>query len=164
MFDYIFCDKNINNSLISKAVLATYRYGNLIYKIQIPIVKQVLWFVYRLLDFFIINIIANADIPAECNIGKNLYLAHGANGIVIHPNSVIGEYARIYHQVTIGSSGTGNNNAPRIGNNVFIGVGAKVLGQIDIGNNVKIGANAIVLSSIPENSIAVGKEAVIKQK
>jgi len=54
--------------------------------------------------------------------------------------------------------------APRIGNNVNIGAGAKLLGPITIGDNVDIGANAVVISSVPDNSIAVGIPAVVKLK
>ena len=53
---------------------------------------------------------------------------------------------------------------PRIGNNVDIGAGAKLLGPITIGNDVVVGANAVVICDIPDNSIAVGIPAVIKRK
>ncbi|MNG39176.1 Serine acetyltransferase [compost metagenome] len=54
--------------------------------------------------------------------------------------------------------------APIMGNNVDIGTGAKVLGNIRIGNNVVIGANAVVLTDVPDNSVAVGVPATIKQR
>lgn len=163
MFKYIFCDKEVNDSPISKAVLATYRFGNLIQRLKIPLLKQVLHIVYRVLDLIIIKTIAGADIPAKCSIGKNLYLGHGANGIIIHPKTVIGENARIYHQVTLGSNGVGNNRSPILGNDVFIGAGAKILGHVIIGDNAKIGSNAVVLRNVPTNSTAIGIPAIIKQ-
>lgn len=63
-------------------------------------------------------------------------LPHGLYGVVISHNAKIGKNATIYHQVTIGE---GNNGAPEIGDNVFIGAGAKLFGNIKIGNNVLIG-------------------------
>lgn len=86
-------------------------------------------------------------------------LPHGINGIVIHPTCVIGKNVTIMHQVTIGTRKV--NKSAVIGDNVFIGAGAKILGDISIGNNVKIGANAVVLEDIPDNSTVVGNPARI---
>lgn len=89
-------------------------------------------------------------------------LPHGLNGIVIHSKSKIGKNVTIMHQVTIGTLGTrGDNSAAVIGDNVFIGAGAKILGSIHIGNNVKIGANAVVLQDIPDNATVVGVPAKV---
>lgn len=89
-------------------------------------------------------------------------LPHGLNGIVIHPKSRIEKNVTIMHQVTIGTLGTrGDNSAAVIGDNVFIGAGAKILGNIHIGNNVKIGANAVVLQDVPDIATAVGVPAKV---
>ena len=86
-------------------------------------------------------------------------------GIVIGETSVIGDDCVIFHGVTLG--GVNSNKIkrhPTIKNNVTIGAGAKVLGNITIGENSKIGANSVVLKNIPSNSVAVGIPAkVIKQ-
>ena len=77
--------------------------------------------------------------------------------MVIGETAVIGDDVTIYHGVTLG--GTGKEKCkrhPNIGNNVLIGAGAKVLGNINIGNNVKIGANAVILKDVDDNVIAVG--------
>lgn len=74
---------------------------------------------------------------------------HGLYGIVISHNAVIGKNCTIYHQVTIGE---GHDGAPRIGNDVWIGPGAKVFGNIRIGNNVRIGANCVVFADISDNT------------
>lgn len=89
-------------------------------------------------------------------IGKNLFIDHGF-GVVIGETSIIGDNVIIYQGVTLGGTGkdTGKRH-PNIGNNVFIGAGAKILGNITIGNNVKIGANAVVLKDVPDNVTAVG--------
>jgi serine O-acetyltransferase len=75
-----------------------------------------------------------------------------------------GDNCRIRNGVVIGLSRVSDPCAPQFGNNVDIGAGAKVLGNIRIGNNVLIGANAVVLSDVPDNSIAVGVPAVIKSR
>ena len=65
------------------------------------------------------------------------------------------------HGVTLGDLG-GYGGAPHIGNNVLIGAGAKILGEVEIGDSCRIGANAVVLASIPARHIAVGVPAVVK--
>lgn len=78
--------------------------------------------------------------------------AHGINGIVIAGGATIGRNVTIFHQVTIGRS---RGKAPVIGDNVFIGPGAKIFGGIRVGNNVKIGANCVVFQDVPDNSTVV---------
>ncbi|WP_183243577.1 DapH/DapD/GlmU-related protein [Anoxybacillus mongoliensis] len=97
-------------------------------------------------------------------IGENLIIAHGGNGVVIHPDAIIGNNVTIFHQVTIGINPGElgkSTKAPIIGDNVFIGVGAKIIGDVKIGDNVKIGANAVVVKNIPANSTVVGNPAKI---
>lgn len=74
---------------------------------------------------------------------------HGLYGIIVSHNAVIGKNVTIFHQVTIGE---GKNGAPIIGDNVLIGAGAKIIGNIRIGNNVKIGAGCVVTKDIPDNA------------
>lgn len=89
-------------------------------------------------------------------IGKNVFIDHGM-GVVIGETAIVGDNVVIYHGVTLG----GNQNIktkrhPTILDNVMIGAGAKVLGNITIGYNSKIGANAVVTKDIPDNSTVVG--------
>ena len=77
---------------------------------------------------------------------------HGLYGIIVSHNAHIGKNATIYYQVTIGE---GPDGAPKIGDNCFIGAGAKITGNIYIGNNVKIGTNCIVTENIPDNATVV---------
>ena len=79
-------------------------------------------------------------------------LPHGLYGIIVSKNAQIGRNATIFHQVTIGQ---GNGGAPTIGDNVYIGAGAKIIGNIRIGDNVKIGANCVVFTDIPDNCTVV---------
>ena len=92
-------------------------------------------------------------------IGKDFHLVHAEAPISIHPDAVIGDRVGIMHGVTIGTNvGEG---APTIGNDVFIGTGAVVIGRIKIGDNVNISANSLVTSNVPSNSTAVGVPAKI---
>jgi len=96
------------------------------------------------------------DIPAETAIGKGFYIGH-IGGIVITSKAVIGNNCNISQGVTIGYSSRGRNKGyPTIGNKVYIGPGAVIIGNIKIGNNAAIGANAVVLKDIEENAVAVG--------
>lgn len=89
-------------------------------------------------------------------IGKNLFIDHGF-GVVIGETTIIGNNVIIYHGVTLGGTGKDKGKRhPTIGNNVLIGCGAKILGNITINDNVKIGANAVILKDIPKNVTAVG--------
>jgi serine O-acetyltransferase len=105
--------------------------------------------------------VSGADIPLNSKISGGLLLPH-PNGVVIHPDAVIGPNCLIFQQVTIG---TGSKpGTPVIEGHVDIGAGAKILGGIRIGEHSVIGANAVVIDDVPKNSIAVGIPAVIKRK
>ena len=97
-----------------------------------------------------------ADIHPGATIGKSFFIDH-ATGVVIGETAVIGDHVIIYQGVTLGgvSSSKGKRH-PTIGNNVVIGTGAIVLGNITIGNNVRIGASSVVLKDIPDDSTVVG--------
>jgi serine O-acetyltransferase len=96
----------------------------------------------------------------ETKIGKELHLIHSGN-IQIHPDTIIGDRCGIQQDVTIGVNvGPGT---PVIGNDVFIGAGAKVLGGIKIGDGATIAANSLVISDIPPNSTAIGVPARVWQ-
>jgi serine O-acetyltransferase len=107
------------------------------------------------------SIVTGADIPLNCrHLGGGLLLPH-PNGIVIHPDAVIGPNCLVYQQVTIGTV-ENRPGAPRIGAHVDIGAGAKILGPVVIGDHARIGANAVVLSDVPAYASAVGIPAKVK--
>ncbi len=84
---------------------------------------------------------------------------------MIHQEAVIGSNARIFHQVTLGVNSFAAQDEygpPRVGDNVYIGAGAKLIGTITVGDNVRIGANAVVTRDVPSNSVAVGVPAVVR--
>jgi len=107
-----------------------------------------------------IEITTGISMPVECNIGKGLRIHH-FGGIIFHPSVEMGKYCTIYHGVTIGDRG-GYGRAARIGSNVIIGAGAKIIGEITIGDNCKIGANSVVDKNIPGNSVVFGNPMQLK--
>lgn len=96
------------------------------------------------------------EIHPGAQIGKNLFIDHGM-GVVIGETTIIGDNVLLYHGVTLGGTGKEKGKRhPTIGDNVVIGAGAKVLGNIYIGNDVKIGANSVVLKDVEKGTTVVG--------
>lgn len=118
-----------------------------------------LWYIKRA-DAF-----NNASMGTHRNFGADFaeppQLPHGLNGIIISHNAVIGYDCKIFHQVTIGE---GRGGAPKVGNHVLIGAGAKIIGGIHIGNNVKIAAGCVVMQDIPDNTVVLPCELRIHVK
>lgn len=101
------------------------------------------------------------QIPFETNIQEGFFITH-LIGTVINRKAKIGKNANISHNVTIGQTNRGRKKGvPIIGDNVFIGAGAVVIGNIKVGNNVAIGANSVVTDDIPDNAVVVGIPARI---
>ena len=107
------------------------------------------------------SIITQSDIAPQANLGRRLMLPH-PNGVVIHEDAVIGDDCMIMQQVTIGMIGEGQ--VPRIGNRVYIGAGAKIIGKVEIGDGARIGANAVVVDDVPAGCTAVGVRARVIRK
>lgn len=96
--------------------------------------------------------VSGADIPLTTQIGGGLLMPH-PNGIVIHPDVVIGPNCLIFQQVTLGANDKG---VPRIDGHVDIGAGAKLLGPIHVAAHARIGANAVVLCDVPAGASMAG--------
>jgi len=96
------------------------------------------------------------EIHPGAQIGDELFIDHGM-GVVIGETTIIGDNVTIYQGVTLGGTGKERGKRhPTIGNDVVIGAGAKILGNITIGDNSYIGANAVVIKDVPANSTVVG--------
>ncbi len=103
------------------------------------------------------------QIPYETKIGKGLYIAHFGR-IIIHPKSVIGHNVNISTGVVIGTQFRGaRKGSPNIGNYVWIGANAIIVGNIRIGNNVLIAPGAYVNFDVPDNSIVIGNPGLIRR-
>ncbi|HTB16380.1 MAG TPA: serine O-acetyltransferase [Bryobacteraceae bacterium] len=96
------------------------------------------------------------EIHPGATIGRRFFIDHGM-GIVIGETSEIGDDVLMYQNVTLGGTGKeAGKRHPTIGNDVVIGTGAKILGNIRIGDHVKVGAGSVVVRSVPDHSTVVG--------
>lgn len=107
--------------------------------------------------------LTTVDIHPAAQIGHRVFIDHGV-GVVIGETAIIGDDVVIYQQVTLGGVSLNQGKRhPTIGNNVVIGAGAKVLGNITIGDEAKIGANSVVIKDVPQKATAVGIPARVLQ-
>lgn len=128
-------------------------------------VAQILWgFELRALARFWSNIgriLTGIEIHPQAQIGKNLFIDHGMS-VVIGQTAEIGDDCTIYQAVTLGGKGNvldGEKRHPTIGNNVVIGAGAQVLGNITIGDNARIGAGSVVTKDVETGMTVAGNPA-----
>jgi len=102
------------------------------------------------------RLVTGIEIQPGAVIGKRFFVDHGM-GVVIGETTIIGDDVLLYQGATLGGTGiVKGKRHPTIGNNVVVGAGAKVLGNITIGDNSYIGANAVVIKDVPPNSTVVG--------
>lgn len=128
--------------------LIAYRFAHRLKKWNIPLIPRMISYLTR--------IITGIEIHPAAKIGRRFFIDHG-EGVVIGETSEIGDDVLIYQQVTLGGTGKEHGKRhPTIGNNVIIGAGAKVLGNITIGDNVRVGAGSVVIEDVPEHSTVVG--------
>ncbi len=100
--------------------------------------------------------ITGVEIHPGAKVGKGLFIDHGM-GVVIGETAILGDNVTLFQGVTLGGTGKQKGKRhPTLGNNVVVGAGAKVLGDIHVGDNVSIGANAVVVRDVPANSTVVG--------
>lgn len=125
-----------------------HRISHLLYKFKIPILPR---FISQLARH-----LSGIEIHPGARIGKGLFIDHGM-GVVIGETSILGDNVTLFQGVTLGGTGKEKGKRhPTLGNNVVVGAGAKVLGNINVGDNVVIGANAVVIRDVPPHSTVVG--------
>lgn len=135
--------------------ICNYRFGRRAMRIKFAPLRWLLSKIYGM-NMFLILITSHIRLYRETQIGKDFHLIHSGN-ISIHPQAVIGDRCGIQQDVTIGTNiGPG---VPVIGNDVFIGAGAKILGAVKIGDGATIAANSLVITDVPPNSTAIGVPA-----
>ena len=140
--------------------MLVYRFGNWRYSIKPALLRRPFSLMYKFL-FKCIQVLTGIELPCEVRVGKNFRIDH-FGGIIISGYASFGDNCIIRNGVTVGLKNIEEKAAPKIGNNVNIGAGAKLLGPITIGDNVDIGAGAVVLKSVPDNCLAVGVPAIVK--
>ena len=143
-------------------VLLVYRFGRWRYRVRPWPLRKLLSLIYKFL-FKLSQVATGIELPCEVEIGRNFVIDH-FGAVIISGYAKFGDNCRIRSGVVIGLQRVDEPTAPVIGNNVDIGVGAKVLGPIRIGNNVVIGANAVVISDVPDDCMAVGVPAMVKPR
>lgn len=128
--------------------LIAYRFAHRLYKWHIPLIPRVISYFTR--------IITGIEIHPGARIGRRFFIDHG-EGVVIGETAIVGDDVLIYQQVTLGGTGKElGKRHPTLGNNVIIGAGAKVLGNITVGDYVRVGAGSVVIEDVPEYSTVVG--------
>jgi serine O-acetyltransferase len=128
--------------------ITVHRIVHELWKAKIPIVPR---FIAEL-----VHRVTGIDIHPGATIGKGFFIDHGT-GVVIGGTAIIGDNVTIYQGVTLGGTSLARTKRhPTLGNNVTVGSGAAVLGDITIGDGVKIGANSVVVKDVAPNSTVVG--------
>ena len=137
--------------------LILHRLAHKLYKLKIPFLPRLISQISRF--------ITGIEIHPGATIGKNFFIDHGM-GVVIGETAIIGDNCLVYQGVTLGGTGKEKGKRhPTIGNNVTLGAGAILLGDINIGDNSNVGAGSVVIKSAKENSTLVGVPArVVKEK
>ena len=131
-----------------------HRMFHFLWKLHVPFLPRLFSQINR---FF-----TGLEIHPGATIGPGFFVDHGM-GVVIGETTIIGRNVVLFHNVTLGGTGKHHGKRhPTIGDNVFIGTGAILLGPINVGSNVKIGANSfIVMCDVPSNSTVAGTPARI---
>ncbi len=129
-------------------VMFWFRIAHFFYKIKLKFIGEGIMFLLRRRY--------GIEIHPAAKIGKRLFIDHGV-GVVIGETTIIGDDCTIYQGVSLGGTGKEKGKRhPTIGNNVMIGAGAQILGNVTIGDNTKIGANTVVLHNVESNQTVVG--------
>jgi len=134
--------------------IALHRLTHLLWGLKIPLLPRI---ISQFTRFF-----TGVEIHPGAKIGKGFFIDHGM-GVVVGETTEIGENCVLFHNVTLGGTGKHKRKRhPTLGNDVYIGTGATILGPVNIGNNVMIGANAfIIMHDVPDNCTVVGSPGTI---
>ncbi|WP_321947266.1 serine O-acetyltransferase [Paraburkholderia sp. J10-1] len=125
-----------------------YRLAHLLFKLRIPVLPWLLKIVNRILF--------SVSLPPSVEVGKNVTFGYQGLGIVVHKNARLGSNIIISPNVVIGGKGRGKPGAPVIEDDVTIGAGACILGDVRIGRGAVIGANSVVLADVAQQTTVVG--------
>lgn len=142
--------------------LAVHRFGAWRYSLRALVCRKMASLVYKCL-FKLVQILAGIELPCEAEVGRGCRIDH-FGGIIVSGYARIGDDSVLRQGVTIGLRHVDDPVAPRIGDRVDIGAGAKLLGPITIGDDAVIGANAVVIEDVPPGALAVGVPARIRPR
>lgn len=130
--------------------LLIYRLSRLFYKLKLIPICWILDYTNR--------IIFRCWIPGSASIGKKCSVGYWGIGVIIHSDTIIGDYCQIGQHVTIGRKHT-EQGVPRIGNHVYIGAHTVIYGNITIGDNAQIGSMSLVNKNVEANTFVAGVPA-----
>ncbi len=139
-----------------------YRFGHWVeYRCRVPVLRQVLQIVYFFLRK-VSELLLGVGIWPESDIGPGFKIEHCG---CIFISARIGSHCRVSQQVVIGHrGGFRGGGVPTLGDEVYVGAGAKILGEVTVGRGAVIGANAVVISDIEDGALAVGVPARVKAR
>lgn len=128
--------------------IVSYRIAHALDRLKVPVLPRLIMSIARWLT--------GIEIHPAAIIGRGLFIDHGT-GVVIGETAVIGENVTLFQGVTLGGTGKERGKRhPTLGDNVVVGAGAKILGNITIGSDTMVGANAVVIRDVPQHSTVVG--------
>lgn len=142
-------------------VVVGYRFGRWVYTTRSPWPLRPLLNAGASLVKLWVEMTTSIDLPAQAEIGPGLLIAH-TGYVVVASGVVLGRYCTLTQGVTIGHASGGTDltfSCPVIGDRVYLGPGAAVIGDVNIGDDALIGVNAVVTRSVPPRGVAVGNPA-----
>lgn len=136
----------------SLATLAIWRMGQVLHR-RPGAVAFALRRVHGVLDQLWVRNTIGAELPRSVVVGPAMHLPHAGRGVIVHPDAKLGSSVTLHHRVTIGVRGA--HRPPHVGDGVYLGAGASVLGPIDLGAGCRVGASAVVVRDVPAGATVV---------
>lgn len=137
-----------------------YRLGKVIYRSRSYALLRLPLKAIHLIGATFLEAFLQMRLNVKAEIGPGLLIAH-CGGITLHPDVVIGRNCDLAHHVTIGTRGVGSHGTPKLGNSVYVGTNAVLIGSIAIGDHARIGANSLVVNDVPAGATVIGVPAQI---
>jgi len=152
-------DRVVHGSWRNRALwaMAVYRFGRWGMEMRAGPFRWIVNKVYGTVTVFA-PILTGVALDRATRVGRRFHIVHPGM-VLIHPQAVFGDRCGVMHNVTVGMNTDGG--VPTVGDDVFIGTGAVVLGAIHIGDGARIGANSLVLTDVPAGAMAIGVPAKI---
>lgn len=138
---------------LDRATLVVFRFGQ-----HVRTRGTLLRFAWWIVDLVYLRLLIGAELPPDVDAGPGLRLPHAGRGVILHPSARLGEDVTLYHRVTLGNSGPADR-APVLGDRVYIGTGATIIGEVTIGDDAAVGAGAVVTRDVQARTTVAGVPA-----
>ena len=162
MFDHVRSDyRTHGRSLRNRALwaMALYRFGRWSMVLRFAPLRWATGKIYGLCTVFA-PVVTGVAIDRRMTVGKGFHIVHPGM-VLIHPNATFGDNCGVMHGVTVGAAMNDPAGVPRVGNRVFIGAHATLLGPIAVGDGARIAANSLVVTDVPAGALAIGVPAKV---